>query len=151
MKPITEERALERLAGECSKGERCTWELRQKMTRWGLDDTAQERIMEYLVSNKFVDEERYCRAFINDKLLYDRWGRHKIEFALRQKHIDSSLFAPLLDEVSDEQYIEQLQPMAQQKWKTITANSDYDRAQKLIRWAMGRGYDIDIIKKSLNI
>lgn len=151
MKPITEERALERLAGECAKSEHCAWELRQKMMRWGLDDDAQERILEYLESHKFIDEERYCRAFINDKLLYDRWGRHKIEFTLRQKHIDSSVFMPLLDEVNDEQYIEQLRPMALQKWKTITAASDYDRAQKLIRWAMGRGYDIDIIKKSLNI
>lgn len=151
MKEMTEENALDKLAAMCAKSEHCEWEMRQKMLRWGLDNDAQDRIINYLVDNRFIDPERYCRAFIEDKIEFDRWGRRKIEFALRQKHIDSSVFGPLLDEVDDDRYIEQLRPMVEQKWRTIHAGSDYERAQKLIRWAISRGYDIDTVKQALNI
>ena len=52
--------------------------------------------------------------------------------------------------MEDEQYLEILRPMAQRKWKTIKAVSDYERSVKLIRWAMARGYSLDIIRKCVD-
>lgn len=150
MKEMTEQQALYKLAALCSAAEHCSWEMLEKMRRWGIPDDAQARIMEYLTREKYVDDSRYCRFFVNDKLKYNGWGRRKIEQALYLKHIGREISDPVFDAVEDEQYLETLRPMAQRKWQSIKAGSDYERSMKLIRWAMGRGYSLDIIRKCID-
>lgn len=150
MKEMTEQQALYKLASLCSTAEHCSSEILGKMHKWNIPDDAQERIMEHLTKEKYIDDNRYCRSFVNDKLKYNGWGRRKIEQALRLKHIGKDISDPVFDAVEDEQYLEILRPMAQRKWKTIKAVSDYERSVKLIRWAMARGYSLDIIRKCVD-
>ena len=65
--------------------------MKEKMTRWGIDEDAQQRVVEYLVANRYVDDRRYARSFVNDKLKYNKWGPRKIEQSLWMKHIDESI------------------------------------------------------------
>ena len=140
-----------KLAARCAKGEHCAWEMTEKMRAWGLDDDQQQRVLDRLVRGKYVDDERYSRAFIHDKIQFNGWGRYKIAQALRQKHIDQAVYGPLLDAVDDEEYLEMLRPLVQQKWKTITARNDYERSMKLIRYAMSRGFDISLVRKCIDM
>ncbi|MBS5613931.1 MAG: RecX family transcriptional regulator, partial [Prevotella buccalis] len=55
-----------------------------------------------------------------------------------------------LDEIPDEDYIAILRPLIQRKWKTVTGRNDYERSMKLIRFAMGRGFDIEQIKQCID-
>ena len=148
-KPITEEKALSKLAALCAKAEYCTGDMDDKMRRWGLSEEARKRNIDYLVSHKYIDNSRYCKAFINDKITYNHWGRRKIEQALWMKHIPESISTPLLDNIPEERYIEVLKPLLKAKWPTIKAASDYERSMKLIKFAMGRGFEMDIIKKCI--
>ncbi len=147
---ITEEQALQRLAGLCSRGEYCSYDMTAKMHRWGLPETAQARVMAELVKGRYVDDSRFCRMFVRDKLKFNKWGRRKIEQALWAKRIDESVYRPFLDEVSIEEYAEILMPMLKAKRKSIKAASDYERDMKLIKYAMGRGFTMDVIKQCLN-
>ena len=79
---ISEEKALSKLATMCSKREYSTGDLDEKMRAWGLDEEARQRNIDYLVAHQFVDNSRFCRAFVNDKVKYNKWGRRKIEQAL---------------------------------------------------------------------
>lgn len=146
-RPITEEKALSRLAALCAKAEYCTGDVRDKMRRWGLADDAIQRNIDYLVDNKYIDDARYTRAFINDKIEYNHWGRRKIEQALWMKHIPERVSAPILDEVPEERYLEVLKPLLMAKLPTIKADSDYERRMKLMKFAMGRGFSIDEVEK----
>lgn len=150
MKEITEEQALNRLAARCAEAEYCTGDAIKKMEQWGIDADTQERIIKYLTDNRYIDDSRYCQFFVKDKITYNGWGRRKIEQALYAKHIDSRVYKPILDEVPDEQYCDILRPLLNQKWSTIQARNDYERSQKLIRFAMGRGFDLDIIRKAID-
>ena len=150
MKPLSEEQALNRLAALCSQAEYCQGDMMKKMEQWGLADDACSRIIDYLVDNRYVDDSRYCRCFVEDKIKYNGWGRRKIEQALYAKRVDRSVYGPVLDDVADEQYVEVLRPLLAQKWRGITARNDYERSMKLIRFAMGRGYSYDIIKQSID-
>lgn len=147
--PITEEKALSRLAALCAKAEYCTGDMDDKMRRWGLDEAARQRNIDYLVENHYIDNSRFCRAFINDKITYNRWGRRKIEQALWIKHIPESVSKPILDDVPEEQYLEVLKPLLKAKLPTINADSDYERRMKLMKFAVGRGFSIDEIEKCL--
>lgn len=151
MKVTTEQEAFLQLAALCARSEHCQYEMTEKMRRWELGDDLQARVIARLVSERYVDDERYARAFVNDKIIYNKWGRRKIEQALWQKHIDEDIRQQVLDEVDDEEYLSVLRPLLKQKRRTTKANSDYEMNQKLMRFALGRGYTFDLIRQCLDI
>ena len=147
---ITEEEAKIKLSTLCAGAEHCTGEMTDKLQKWNIPETGQTRIMEYLIQNKFVDDERFCRAFIKDKIKYNGWGQKRIEQALFMKHVDKSIYQPILEDIPDEMYINVLRPLIKQKWKSIKAKNDYERSMKLIKFAMGRGFSYDIIRQCID-
>lgn len=151
MKQKTEQEAYLTLAALCAKAEHCQWEMLEKMRRWELADDAQARVMERLVKERYVDDERYARAFVLDKIRYNKWGQRKVEQALWQKHIDDDIRQRVLGEVDDEEYLSVLRPLLKQKRRSIKASSDYEMNQKLIRFALGRGFKFDIIRQCLDV
>ncbi len=151
MKQKTEQEAYLSLAALCAQAEHCQWEMLEKMRRWELSDEAQARVMERLMKERYVDDERYARAFVKDKVRYNKWGRRKVEQALWQKHIGDSVRLQVLDEVDDDEYISILRPLLQQKRRSTKAASDYELNQKLIRFAVSRGFTMDIIKQCINV
>jgi regulatory protein len=146
---MTEQQALTKLTALCSGAEHCSYEMTEKMKRWELDEETQARIMEYLTREKYVDDSRFCRAFIREKMRFNKWGRRKIELALMQKRIDRSMASEALDEIDDSEYIAILRPMLKQKERSVTANSEYEKNMKLIKFAMSRGFTFNIIKECL--
>lgn len=150
-KEMTEQEAYLQLAALCAQAEHCQFEMREKMRRWGIEEAAQERVISRLVNERYVDDERFARAFINDKIRYNKWGRRKVQQALWQKHISDDIQSRLLDEVDDKVYVDILRPLLKQKRKTMKAQSDYELNQKLVRFAMSRGFGFDIIKQCLDL
>lgn len=148
-KPMTEEQALVRLTALCASAEHCTGEMIDKMTKWEIPEEAQARIMEHLVSNKYVDDERYCRAFVHDKMEYNHWGRRKIEQALYVKHVDKAIQTKVLDEIPDSDFIDILRPLLDQKRRQTRADNDYEMNIKLMRFAASRGFTIDQIRQCI--
>lgn len=150
MKQISEEDALLRLTSLCSTAEHCSHEMIEKMQRWQLANDAQARIIEYLVKEKYIDDERYARFFAKDKIRYNKWGRRKVEQAMWLKHIDGDIQRDVLDDIDDEEYLAVLRPLLKTKRKSVKASSDYEMNMKLIRFAMGRGFTMDIIRQCLD-
>ena len=151
MKEVTEQGAYLQLAQLCARSEHCQGELLEKMRRWEMSEEAQARVMQRLVSERYVDDERYARAFVRDKVRYNKWGRRKVEQGLWLKHIDEDIRERVLDEVDDEEYLSVLRPLLRQKRRSTRAASDYELNQKLVRFALGRGFTYDIIRQCLDI
>lgn len=150
-KPMSEEQALARLTALCASAEHCTGEMIDKMTKWEISEEAQARIMEHLVKNKYIDDERYCRAFVHDKMEYNHWGRRKIEQALYVKHVDKAIQKTVLDEIPDEDFIDILRPLIVQKRRQTRANSEYEMNMKLMRFAASRGFTIEQIRQCIDV
>ena len=148
---ITEQEAYLQLAALCAQAEHCQQEMRDKMRRWELDETAQNRIVARLIKERYIDDERYARAFVKDKIRYNKWGRRKVQQALWQKHIDSEIQQRVLDEIDEKEYLDVLRPLLKQKRKSIKAASDYELNQKLVRFALSRGFGFDIILQCLDV
>ena len=146
----TENDAYLTLAALCAQAEHCQYEMLEKMHRWELSEEAQARVMAKLIKERYVDDERYAHAFVKDKIRYNKWGRRKVEQALWQKRIDEDIRKRVLDEVDDDEYLSILKPLLKQKRKSIKAQNDYELNQKLMRFALGRGFTFDIIRQCLN-
>lgn len=151
MKQKTEQEAYLTLAALCAQAEHCQYEMTEKMRRWEVSDDAQARVMQRLVSERYVDDERYARAFVKDKVRYNKWGRRKVEQALWQKHIDEDIRQRVLDEVDDEEYLAVLKPLLKQKRRSTKAANNYELNQKLMRFALSRGFTFDIIRQCMNV
>lgn len=147
----TEQEAYLTLAALCAQAEHCQYEMVEKMRRWELSEEAQARVMAKLIKERYVDDERYAQAFVKDKIRYNKWGRRKVEQGLWQKRIDEDIRKRVLDEVDDNEYLDVLRPLLKQKRKTIKAKNDYELNQKLMRFAMGRGFTFNLIRQCLDV
>ena len=147
----TENDAYLTLAALCAQAEHCQYEMLEKMRRWEVPEDAQARVMARLIKERYVDDERYAQAFVKDKIRYNKWGRRKVEQALWQKRIDEDIRKRVLDEVDDDEYLSVLRPLLKQKRKSVKANSDYELSQKLMRFAVGRGFTFDIIRQCIDV
>ena len=150
-KEMTEQEAYLRLTVLCAQAEHCQQEMRDKMKRWNVDESAQDRIIQQLINERYIDDERYARAFVKDKIRYNKWGRRKVQQALWMKHIDKDIQQRVLDEIDENEYLSVLRPMLKQKRKSIKAQSDYELNQKLARFALGRGFTFDLIRQCLDV
>ena len=150
-KEKTEQEAYLQLAAMCAQAEHCEQEMRDKMKRWAIEPDTQDRVIARLIKERYIDNERYARAFVKDKIRYNKWGRRKVMQALWMKRIDDDILHQVLDEIDDKEYIDVLIPLLKQKRKAIKAKSDYELNQKLVRFALGRGFDFSIICQCMDV
>ena len=148
-KELTEEQLFYRLSALCAKAEHCRQEMAAKMRTWQVPDDVQQRVIGRLADERYIDDDRYARAFVHDKVRYAKWGRRKIEQALYMKRIPDDAIAAALDEVDASEYVEILRPMLQAKAKSIKADSPYELEMKLMRFAAGRGFSVEESKAAM--
>lgn len=156
-KALSGPQAFQRLAALCARGEHCQHEMLEKMRQWGVSDEEQASVMQKLIEGRYVDDERYARAFVNDKIRYSKWGRRKVEQGLWLKHIDSETIAQVLDDVDDSEYIDILKPLLKQKAAAaggLQSGGNHQHSllrAKLIKFALGRGFTMDIIRQCIDV
>ena len=123
-KKMTEEAALIRLSGLCSRTEYCLMDMRQKMMRWELPEGAETRILKRLVSDRYIDENRYAHAFVRSKFRFNRWGRDKIVRALKMKGILDDDIVDAINEIDDKESSDTLRDLLTSKMRTVKYKSD---------------------------
>jgi len=148
-KVFTEPEALNAAAALCSTSEHCVRQIEEKLSQWGVEPDASERIISRLIEEKYIDESRFARAYALDKFRYNRWGRVKIDFHLRSLAIAPTLRHEALAQIDDDEYQGMLSQLLQSKEPGVKASSDYERRGKLIRFALGRGFEMDAILRCL--
>ena len=149
MKEITEAEALKKAASYCSVAERSAESVRQKVEAYGLEEEAVDRIVERLIQDRFVDDKRFARAFVRDKLIYNKWGKQKISVELYKKGIASSLRKEVLSEIDEEEYQSVLYAVLETKIKSVKVSDERILYAKLFRFALGRGFESEHIQRCL--
>ena len=147
-KPITKEAALLRMADLCARGERCAYEIREKLRKLIVPSSTANEIIEYLEENRYIDDLRFAKAYARDKVRFSGWGRNKIRMALAVKRISSSEIREALDELDEEEYLLSLTKAAEAKARTLDLTDYADRA-KLYRHLASRGFESGLISKAL--
>lgn len=149
---MTYEQALLRAAAYCSKAEHAPRDVEQKLQVWCDVESDVERIMDYLRHEKYLDEARFVHAFVNDKFIYERWGRTKISYMLRQKGIESSLINITIDDlISPDEYLNTLCDLLRPKLRGTTMPLDQKERAKLYRFAAQRGFESEVISSAIRI
>ncbi|MCM1518811.1 MAG: RecX family transcriptional regulator [Pseudoflavonifractor sp.] len=149
-KPITPARALERLETLCARSEQCESDLWRKLSLWGIGGGDAARIMSGLRRARFVDDERFARAYVLEKVRVARWGRRKIRLGLVAKRIDRDIIDIALDEEIDErEYAANLMEVLRAKLRTIDDPCSYEGKTRLFRHGVMRGYESSEVVASI--
>lgn len=148
-KPLTPGEALNKAAAYCTLCERCISEVSTKLTAWGVPSIEQKKIITRLIEEKFIDEERYCRAFVNDKVKFNRWGRIKITATLREKHLPQEHIKAALQNIDEGIYLQALKETIDIKRRELKNKDDITTQQKIIRHAASRGFEPALIFSTL--
>ncbi len=146
---------LKHLAAYCSKAERCSYDIRRKLSVTELSEEEQAEILQRLRAEKFVDDLRYAISFCRDKYRFNGWGQIKIVHALRAKQISSETVQEALSQLQSqlvdrgESSVEHLYGLMRRKYESISATTPTNKLfAKLIRWAMSRGFGYEEAKQA---
>ena len=148
--PLSSEQLYQKAAAKCAARECCRADFEKKFEEAGISKSESETILDKLEDGKFIDEKRYAKAFTHDRLLYAGWGRMKIKQALALKKISPQDIANALQEINESDYREKLLSVIKAKMRSLKASSDYERKTKLARFAIGRGFEPDLVFECLN-
>ena len=133
----------------CAYQERTQQEVRDKLYSLGLYKDEVEEILTELIIEKFVDEERYAKAFASGKFRLKQWGRTKISYALKQKKMSSYCIDKALKEIPEDEYEDQLILLIDRKFHQLSGD-EYIVKNKIARYLAGKGYEQDLIWTVLN-
>lgn len=141
MKQLSEPEMLHRAAAYCSAAERCIQDVEKKIKVAGLTGEESDRIIARLLKERFIDESRFARYFVNDKLRFNKWGRIKISYELQRKGIPADIRAEALAGIDEQEYQDILFSLLKSKKKTTRGKDERDVYTKLLRFAAGRGFE----------
>ena len=143
-KSKTPEQALQSLMRMCARSERSSGDALRLMKRWGVADDAAHKVLSRLQSERFIDDSRYAEAFVRDKLNLSGWGAFKIKSALRAKGVAKDVIDEVVNPMLEQtDMAERLEEIMRRRMRTLKYSSAYEAKTKLIRFAAGRGYDLD--------
>lgn len=133
----------------CAYQERTQQEVRDKLYALGLYRDEVEEVLVELITENFVNEERYAKSFASGKFRLKHWGKRKIIFELKKKNISSYCIDQALKEISDQEYKEAILRLIHKKHRP-EGGDEYLLKNKTARFLIGKGYEPEIVWSLIN-
>lgn len=140
---------FQKMAALCSRSEQCVSDIRKRIKSLEGNEEAEERIIEKLKEENFLNEERYSRAFANEKFRIYRWGRVKIGYHLKMNGISSQDIKTGLEVIDQDEYAAVLIKTMKDKAAGLKKAEHYKKMAQVIRFAQGRGFEPEMIHRYL--
>ena len=150
MAELSYEKALERISRICSRQEKSSYDVVQKLQSWEVKEEDIVKILKFLKDKKFVDDARYARAYTYNQHHFRKWGRIKIQMILRQKQIPEATITEALKSLDEKAYLTTLKKELIRKGNSIKAKNRYDLMARLQRFAYSRGYEQDLVREVMD-
>lgn len=136
--------AIKKLEYYCSYQDRCYKEVTAKLKSLGMFQTAIDHILDHLVANNFLNEERFAKSFARGKHKFKYWGKRRIEQELKFREISSYNIKTALKEIESD-YLTNFYALAERKWQNITESSIEKKKRKWVDFLMRKGYENNLI------
>lgn len=144
------QKALAKVAAICAKEEKCCDDIRQKLFQWKIEQSDIQDIIDNLINEGYINEQRYCGQYARDKFKFNRWGKIKIAYNLRAKQINEKIISEALESIPMVDYEEMVKDELVKKLKTLNQFDDFTKKGKLFQFGQSRGYETDIIQKLIS-
>lgn len=147
---LSYEEAKVKAAAYCAYQERFQQEVRNKLYSYGLNYTDVEELLSYLISEGFVNEERFALAFAGGKFRLKKWGKVKIENELTKRNISSYCIKKALSEIEEEDYLDTIYTLLEKKMKLSSKEDLFALRKQLADYLIRKGFEGDLVWNILN-
>ena len=144
-KPLTPDQILDKMAKYCAYQERCVKDVRDKLKTFDILQEERDKILDYLLDNRFVNDERFAKSFVRGKINQSGWGINKIRFHLVQKGIAKEIIDEALGQTDEEVYRQRLIDILKAKAKSVKAETEFEKKRKLAAYAMQKGFEGSLV------
>lgn len=139
----------EKIQNFCAYQERCAWEVRRKLFEKGIEEKDTEELLESLIQEGYLNEERFARSFARGKFRLKKWGKNRIQQELRLRKISPSSICAALAEIDPEEYYDTLLTQTEKKWESTQEKDPFKKRFKVIQYLMTRGFEQDLIQEAI--
>ena len=150
MQVFTPEQSLPKIKQYCAYQERCHSEVRDKLYSFGLHKNEVEEIISTLITENYLNEERFAIHFSGGKFRMKQWGKIKIKQALKHKQVSEYCIRKALKEIDNNEYQKAFSKLAEQKLKTLkTEKNVFIKKRKLQDFLLQKGYETGMIRDAI--
>jgi len=141
--------AIDKASKYCALQDRCQFDTKNKLRQWGLSEHEANEALVWLITEGFVNDERYTRAFVRGKFKQNGWGKTKITQALKAKEISDPCIQLGMSEINESEYHEVLASVARKKWCQLSDDQAI-KVQKTARFLLSRGFESAFVWEAVN-
>ncbi len=149
-KRLTKEEALQKLRFYCRYQQRCQSELKEKLFELGINKKEHNELLEQLVKENCVSDEKFAVAFVSGRFKMKQWGRRKIQKGLKEKRVSEEIAQRALGQINEKEYITMLNKLAKERYAFLRHEQYLVRKKKTMDYLMQKGYEVDLIKDAIN-
>lgn len=139
--------AKQRAGRFCAVRERSPNELFEKIQSYGLGKEDAASLVQLLMAEGYVDEQRFANAYCHDKFEFNSWGKLKIRASVYKHKLSEEVLRNALDALDPEKYEARLETLAESKWKKLAEEDSIKRKQKTVAYLANKGFEADLIWK----
>jgi len=150
MKTLTPDAAKHKIQRYCAYQERSHQEVRNKLYEYGLRRNDVDEIITGLITEGYLNEERFAKAFAGGKFRMKKWGRIKIMRALESKGVSPNCIRIGMKEIDEESYISTLRNLLESKLETLQQDDLFQLRDQLSTYVIRKGYEPDLVWKEIN-
>ncbi|QHT70380.1 RecX family transcriptional regulator [Rhodocytophaga rosea] len=150
-KDLSAKEAYQKATAFCAYQERSVQEVKDKLYSLELEEEVVEAIVEQLVEEKFISQERFAKAFAGGKFRLKKWGRNKIRMELKMRGLTDAQIRLGLQEIDPDLYERILFDLLEKKHTLEKTGSEMERKHKLLRFGLSKGYEQDMIWDVINV
>jgi len=138
-----------KIASFCAYQERCQKEVREKLLEKGVEEDQAEELIAFLITEGYLNEERFARAYVRGKFRLKKWGRRKIQFELKNKDLSEYVLKKGFEEIDEDEYWEVLKGLVEKKSAEIKVKDNFQKRDKIFKYLYSRGFESDLIQLAL--
>jgi len=142
--------AKEKIQMYCAIMDRCQYQVMTKLKSYGLSTALSEEILIDLIQNKFIDEERFARAFCSGKFKIKKWGKRKIAFELSKLKVPKSCVFLGMDEIDEQDYLDTISHLAEKKNSMLKDKNMFVRKKKVVDYLLRKGFESELVWECVN-
>ena len=137
--------AKTKIAKYCAYQERAHAEVEHKLYSFGLFSDQVQELVAWLITENYLNEERFAIAFSGGKFRIKKWGRVKIKQQLKLKRVSDYSINKAISGIDEKDYQETMEGLIRKKWKVVSANNIYELRNKVARYVINKGYESELV------
>jgi regulatory protein len=148
---FSKEEALQKAKQYCAYQERCHSEVKEKLYSFGMNKKEVDELLSQLISDNYLNEERFAIQYAGGKFRIKQWGKVKIKYSLKQKQVSEYCIKKALAVIDERDYTKTLEKLFEQKLKTLKAEKNiFTKKRKLQDHLIQKGFETNLVSKLIS-